>query len=506
MKKTIKLDRRAVFAAALGLGLFAAYQEPVSFGQSVYSVQPYNYGTVANTEYASVTPIVEYADEAQGVATTDATDAGQLINTGDPIRDFQAQLEALQKKTEKLQLDFESEKKKNEKKEKFNLPFNTKIGGQLRVDGVYVSENDEAKSNFGDVENSLGVRDLRVTFGGSSYGNLQYAVAFCVNNTITFQDVWLRAKDTGFGTLTVGNFYVESGMESLETNWDRVYAMTDEGAAMFRLGRRLGFSTQLYGAEKQSRAFFAIFTPQNLATSPHRINHLDNLGVILNTRLTAAPILIDDEDGYTREVFHVGGSYFWLHPATGGKLNLQTTGLGWAGTEPKFLSGSVALDGKSYSLSTVEAAYQHEGFATTAEGYFCSIEDGGDAYGTTIATRWLLTPGVTRRYNRDEGRFGMVKMPDEQVFLDVSRREIGRNFGALEALAKWEWVEANNLKEVKGATYGQVHRVVAGANWFWNEQVFWTFNWEHAFVNAHKADAPVKGEFDTLILQGSLKF
>ncbi len=458
---------------------------------------------VSETSEVVLTPVME-----EGSESAPPPSVGEGADSGDALANFERQLASLQARMEQMQVDFAEEKTKNaKKKDKFNLPFNTKVGGQLRLDGVYISQDEDALANFGDVGNSLGVRDLRLTFGGSSYGNLQYAVAFTVNNTITFQDVWLRASDTRyFGDITVGNFYVESGMESVETNWDRVYAMTDEGAAMFRLGRRLGVSSQLFGSDKRSRAFFAIFTASNLATQPHRINNQDNPGVVLNARLTAAPILQEDEDGYTREVFHVGGSYFWLSPAKGANLNLQTTGLGWASSNPRFLSGAIPLNDGAYSVTNIEAAYQHEGFAITGEGYFCSIANFGDSYGTTIATRWLLTRGVTRRYNRQDARFGMVKMPDDMIFLDIKNRMIGGGLGAFEALAKWEWVEANNLKAVSDATYGSVNRVVTGANWFWNEQVYWTFNWEHAFVDAKRNGSDQKGEFDTIIVQGSLKF
>ena len=488
--------------ARLSLGVLVVALTSPSFGQTVapFSYAQYSASAPYAAAYDSQTLDEDFFTEAE-------VEPSELVETGDPVKDLELRLDRLQKKTEKLELDLDAEKKKNEKKEKPSFPFNTKIGGQLRVDGVYISQNDEATRNFGDVENSLGVRDLRLTFGGTGYKTLQYAVAFTVNNNPTFQDVWLRAKDTRyFGDLTVGNFYVESGMESAETNWDRVYAMVDEGAAMFRLNRRLGVSSQLFNADKSARAFFAIFTASNLATAPHRVNNLDNPGVVLNTRLTAAPILVDDADGYTREVLHFGGSYFWLSPAKGANLNLSTTGLGWTGANPRFLSCAIPLNDDAYSLANVEIAYQREGFATTAEGYFCSVDEGGDAYGATLSARWMLTPGVTRTYVRQDARFGSVKMPESTLFFDAKNREIGRNLGALEAVAKWEWVEANDFKEIKDATYGQVNRSVLGANWFWSEQINWTFNWEHAFVNARKNDAPVKGEFDTLVVQGSLKF
>lgn len=97
-------------------------------------------------------------------------------------------------------------------------------------------------------------------------------------------------------------------------------------------------------------------------------------------------------------------------------------------------------------------------------------------------------------------------MSEDALFLDVENRTVGSHLGAWEALVKWEWLEANDLKKLSEATYGNVNRSVVAANWFWNEQVVWSLGWEHAFVNSMKTTgSTAKGGFDTLILQGFFK-
>jgi hypothetical protein len=51
-----------------------------------------------------------------------------------------------------------------------------------------------------------------------------------------------------------------------------------------------------------------------------------------------------------------------------------------------------------------------------------------------------------------------------------------------------------------------VHRGVMGFNWFMNHQAFIAFNWEHAFVNAHKNNKRAKADYDTFITQLTFKF
>ncbi|MDO5308749.1 MAG: hypothetical protein Q4G03_04585 [Planctomycetia bacterium] len=461
----------------------------------------------ATTEspYASHSDVFLSDVEITAVQATNDEDAGAV--SSDPLENLQRQLEELQKTTESLQKSFDDEKAKNAKKNTPGSAFNTKIAGQARADAVFVSQDDVSRENLGDAENTIGYRDIRLVASGSGHGVFEYACGFKYTGNVTLLDVWLRVKDTKyFGDLAFGHYFVELGMESVEANYDRVFAMLDENSTSFCPGRRLGISATYFDQDRQSRAFFGAFAANSLSTSPHRINN-DDPGLILNTRLTSAPILVEDDNGFVQEVLHFGGSYMWVSPTDTNSWNFNSQGLGWSGTNPYFLTGKVPLDGRSYSVANLETAWQRGGFAATAEGYFSSVSDGGgNAYGTSIATRWMLTPGCTRSYVKQTARFGTVKMSDDALFVDYRNRIIGQNFGAWEAVAKWQWTEAEDLKNFDG-TAGQVNRLTTGFNWFWNEQTFWTFNWEHAFVNSAKSGkAKEKMDFDTLVVQGSIRF
>lgn len=446
------------------------------------------------------------AEFTQEVAVVERIE--DLLNADDdPLVNFQRQLDELQAQTNSLKAELEESKKKSDKSISFNSPFSVKIGGQVRFDGVLASQDEESKEYVGNVRNSFGVHDVRLTFEGTGHENLQYRLFVVVNKNISFQDAYIRAKNTRIGDITFGNFFVESGMESIDTNADRPFANIDENASLFGLRRRFGVATRIFGAEKKSRAHFGVYLPKNLATNPHRVSY-DGPGLVLNTRLTSTPILVEDEEGFTREILHFGGSYYWVHTGSNTNLDLSVAGLRWQSDSPSFVEATIPMNGRAYSMTNVETAYQREGFGTNAEGYLMSIEDNGQVFGTTVSARWILTPGCTRTYKKEDARFGSVKMSDDALFLNYKDRTVGQNLGAWEALAKWEWTEVNNVKSIANATYGNVHRSVLGCNWFWNEQTSWTFAWEHAFVDATKTVNLEKGNYgvDTLVLQGYFKF
>ena len=96
-----------------------------------------------------------------------------LLNADDdPLVNFQRQLDELQAQTNSLKEELEEAKKKNDKSISFKSPFSVKVGGQVRFDGVLTSQDEESKEYMGNVRNSFGVHDVRLTFEGTGYENL----------------------------------------------------------------------------------------------------------------------------------------------------------------------------------------------------------------------------------------------------------------------------------------------------------------------------------------------
>lgn len=464
------------------------------------SDEDYDDGWVADETVAT--------DRAETVATVHHS--GVLTGGIPELEELQNQIAELQKTSEELRADLAAEQKKNEKKDpKISDPFTMKLSGHVSMDAVTIGKDDVAEDMYGNTKNSVGMRDVRFTMKGSGHGVLEYAMGIGVNDKINLKDVYLRVKDTPFlGDVTVGHYFVESGMESVEATFDRVFASIDEGLRTFGQFRRLGVSSVRYGADQRTRAFLGVFAAPSIANSPHMVINNDP-GFILNSRFTTVPICEVDDDGFTREVFHLGASFYWLIPGGEDKLRLCTRGEMWTGDNPYFLDGSIPLVDTSFSVTQAEIAYQFGETALTAEGYMCNVYDGGGtAWGTTVVARRFLTPHCSRTYLKNSGRFGSITMPEEYVFLNCRDRAVGRHWGALETVAKWEWTELNNLQKVSNSTYGSVNRLVTGFNWFWNAQTFLTFNWERAYVHAHKAESGKHADsvFDTMIAQMTFRF
>ena len=438
-------------------------------------------------------------DEKEASEKADGVFTGSLPETAD-----------LQRQLDELREEFKAEQKKNKKSDKLTDAYNVKFGGFLGVGSALISQEEGARDFFGDCDNVFDIHDLRFTAKGTGHGNLQFAAGVGFQDSIKLYDNYVRFKDSGiFGDVTIGHFYVESGMESIEPAFEPVFICTDENSSFFRMNRRLGVSSVIRNEDKTARAFFGIFAAPSVQTWSNR-SFNDDPGIILNTRLTAAPILCEDADGFTHDVFHVGGSFYWLGCTDdGSRLNLRTRGLNWTGTNPYFISGIISLQDRSYFVTQAETAYQHDGFGLSAEGFASSISDGGGgAYGANVSARWCVTPGCMRSYNRDDARFTTMKMPEEAIFVNnLLRASKGGGYGALEAVAKWDYVETTdvNFTTLPGLT-GQVNRMVFGFNWWWNPQTSVAVNWEHAFVDSQIAGRKAKSEFDTCAMQIGVKF
>ena len=503
-----RITRYAALAAVLGTFSFGA------------SARGENLGFTADS--AAPSPIMLYDVDAGDAPVSDAassavaSDAGaveeEAIDADAAILELRRQIETMREETSDLKARLDKAEKKPDGKGKTDK-FTTKFGGQFKFDGAVVSQDDDARAGFGEARNSVGVRDIRVTASGSGYGRYQYSFGMSIHDHITLRHAYFRVKDTPlFGDITVGHFFVESGMESVQTNYERYFGTVDEDESFFRIGRRLGAASTIFGQDKRSRLFLGLFASASIESAPERLNG-EHCGTILNARYTTLPIYVEDSEGFAREVLHLGGSCYIVDPASTAPLVSRTRGLGWTGTNPYFISGLEALNGSNYTVGAIEAAYQKEGFNIMGEGYLRSIDGRGNAYGATLTMLCMLTPNASRTYNKQDGRFGGIKMAEDQLFLDYCNRQVGRNWGAWEAVAKWEWTQANDVKDCEcdisraaPPIYGTVNRMVLGMNWFWNESMNWAFNWEHAFVDSHQMGKDLKGDFDTMLIQTSIKF
>ncbi len=454
---------------------------------------------------------VAAATEENGADDGESSDSVEFAASTDEMAALRAELAALREETAALKIDFEAAQTKAKegaaKKKDPNAPFDLRFSGRAVADATLTSADAEFNDFYGETSNAWRLRDVNLMMRGSGYGNLEYAFCFAVAEKLKIYDFYLRCNDTRyFGDVRIGQFHVESGIESMTILYDTPYAVVDENASIFRLSRRLGVGSTRHSSDERLRLFTGAFIPKSFNGEPYGTLD-DNPGLVLNARLSGTPIYEENADGLLDELLHLGGSYYWVAPGSDDSTQrFRTRGLAWSFSSPYFLDGTISLADRSYSVSEIEAAWQRKGFAATADGFIKSVEDGGNAFGTTVGARWMLTSDCAWGYSKDMGRFSSPKIAEEARFVNTKERVVGGNWGAWEVLGKWGWTEANDLRESAGATFGTVNRLTTGVNWYWNEKTMWTLNWERAFVDAQRGSEQVDSAVDSLILQAAVKF
>lgn len=422
----------------------------------------------------------------------------------DSLGAMRVALQTMQSEMDDLKKDLGKKQNKPDTSNKFSC----KLGGMLFMDALTVDQSDENRAFYDDdINNQFMVRDVRLSAKGEGYGFLEYECTIGVNrNDINFKDMRLVAKKTPlFGDLTFGYFKVESNMGYVASIYDETFTEFDANTYAFRAARRLGIGSTHYNADQSARLFLGVFTGRDFEKE-RSVVYADDAGVILNARATAVPIYAESCDGRLCELWHIGAAYYWNRPED--KVNLRVRPSGWAYQMPYLLNGQLPLADKSYSVAEFESAWQKGGFAIQGEGFFGFYEGYDNAYGVSLITRYMLTPGAYRSYNKNRGAFGGVAVPENLRFVDYGNCRVLDGFGAWEIACQWSYTDFDNLKALgENAIYGTANEIMTALNWYWNPQTRLGFNWIHSMPNAGGAQKiGESGDCDTLIAQLRIRF
>lgn len=455
----------------------------------------------------------QYAEEAlpEPPIGGDSSAPDTVSNSPEAEADAPADsLEAMKTALDAMQSDMDDLKKELKKKQ--NKPdtsdkFSCKLGGMLFMDALMVGQSAENEAFYGDIDNDFMIRDVRLTAKGEGYGFLEYECTVGLNrNDINFKDMRLTAKSMPlFGDLTFGYFKVESNMDYVSSIYEKTFADFDTNTYAFRLARRLGIGSTHYNADKSARLFLGVFTGRDFEKERSDACY-DDAGIILNARATALPVYIESCDGRLCELWHVGAAYYWDKPEK--NVNLRARPTGWTYQMPYLLEGSLPLADESYSLAEFETAWQKGGFAIQGEGFFGFYDSFDNAYGVSLQTRYMLTEGAYRSYDKNRGAFGAVVVPENLRFVDYENCRCLEGFGAWEVACQWSYTDFNNLQPLGGNTvYGTMNEIATGVNWYWNPQTRLSFDWIHSMPDAGKGEYKGEsGDCDTLLAQLRIRF
>ena len=378
--------------------------------------------------------------------------------------------------------------------------FSAKAGGFLEWDSVTVDQSLENKGRYGDIDNDFACRDLRLWIKGDGYDNLSYEVCLGYTGSLSFKNVMLTAKNLPvLGTGRIGYFKVESGLNYASNVYDNTFVDWESLDRTFQVGRRLGVASIHYNEDKSLRFFTGAYTGHNLAIGDGKYanENNDNVGIILNTRLTAVPIYSEGAGGELSEVLHLGAGFRWVDPGHDSKTganrrtSLRAAPVDWLSDMTPLLAGSI--DTNSYTVTNIEAAWQKGRFGIIGEGHIGTYNNYDNAYGVSTTARFLLTPGAYQKYSKEGGCFAGIAVPSNMRFVDCKNWTYLEGGGVWEIAGQWGWTDLDMLRGASiPAVYGRMNQYTVALNWYWNPQTRWGVNWIYA-----KPDSGAEGADET---------
>jgi phosphate-selective porin len=367
--------------------------------------------------------------------------------------------------------------------------FSAQVGGMLEIETITIDQNEANRNLYGDINNDYGFRDIRLWVKGNGYGTLGYNVTLGFTGQLSFKNVMVKAKDLPIlNEAYVGHFDIEMGMNYLLSTYDYTFVEQDTANGTFSFGRRIGVGSVHYGENRNIRWYTGVYTgrPILIGEGKHANENDDNVGILLNTRLTSVPIYREDACGHLTDVLHFGVAFCWSSPGkdaeTGAnrKTTLQAQPLDWFSDMSPLLYGE--LDADNYSVTGIEAAWQRNRVGLTGEGFIGSYEGYENAYGVSATGRALLTPGAYQEYNKDGGYFSGINIPETMRFVDYGTGRCLEGWGAWELVGSWGWIDLDTLRAVQDndVFYGRMNQYTLALNWYWNPQTRWGINWIYA--------------------------
>ncbi len=431
-----------------------------------------------------------YAEQA---AETAGDEQSGVISTDDPIAEnlsAEERLDQLQQEIAKMQeqLALKQDKPAPSKK------FQSKIGGLLIMDAITVDQSDSNRSTYGDVPNMFPIREARLGVKGTGYDYINYEATFAFQTSDSqrstgslFKNILVGVKDVPFfQSVKVGHFKVETCMSERDFLINAPTISYFSGNTMsFSPHRRFGVgSTRLY-ADKKLRIYNGIYSGRGFNDGACVLD--DAPGYILDARVTMVPLSCEDACGNLREILHLGGSAYWYFSGNEkNTLRMRARPTSWTGGMTYLLNSAIPLE-KGYNVCEGEAAWQRGQFGIISETFVANIRNHGTSWGSTLATRYFLRPGNYRTYSYDGGGFAAPHLVSNLGKSENNTGVLPDTFGELELVGVYAYTNMDNLKNVSGATFGELHEAIFGVNWWWSPDLRWSAAYTQAYVNSAKS-------------------
>ena len=500
------LRRLSVFALIAGIVLSSGGVRAAnsSIRQAAAAQAPFSEADIQPENQPSTTAGFELESAPLSPALTENAEPSEQADLRLKIDELRTEIDALQTEIKRKQ-DVPDTRKK----------FSARVGGMLEIETVAIDQSDANQAIYGDIDNDYGFRDVRVWVKGEGYENLSYNVTLGFTGRLTFKNVMLTAEDLPvLGKASIGHFDVEMGMGYLESTYDYTLVEEDTINTAFSFGRRLGVGSVHYGADQNIRLFTGVYTgkPLSIGDGKSANENSDNVGILLNTRLTAVPVYRETSDGALEEVLHLGGAFCWVDPGKDSRTGLrrpttlQAQPTCWLSDMPALFHGEIVTD--HYSITGIETAWQRRRFGLIGEGFIGNYKGYDNAYGVAATGRFLLTPGAYQKYDKSGGYFAGINIPENMRFVDHENHTCLEGWGAWELIGQWSWIDMDTLRGAPAADfYGRMHQYTVAVNWYWNPQVRWGINWIYAKpISGFAGNDETASSLNTLACQARFTF
>jgi len=343
-----------------------------------------------------------------------------------------------------------------------------------------------------DTQNWFGFREARLTMTGTGYDFLDYKfeIGFEKDRTYnaSFKDIYLGIQHVPLlEYVRIGNQYVEeAGSEVCTGTTNYTFMEIPAPVGQHFMVRRLGISSRHLFADDRVRMFFGVYDATNISdTHYHKAN---SQGIVLNTRLTVAPVFCQDG----RKLFLYGAYYNFVDSSQSRSLTFCRPG-GW----DLYTSHNL---GDFYS-----DRYQKAGFEVVCQtGRFCvqtdlflhhysDVNNGSGVsignqtnYGGFAMARLFLTQNDYRKYNLKSAYWDGVDISRPYRFGKQGDINWPSGYGAWEAAAMYGFYDTfTSLTNADNRMTN--HQIGAALNWYWNPSVKWAVNYIHNLTDARFA-------------------
>ncbi|MFV1967708.1 MAG: OprO/OprP family phosphate-selective porin [Pirellulaceae bacterium] len=391
-------------------------------------------------------------------------------------------------------------------------------GGRMYGDyATFADQNAASLGRFGDIDNYVEFRSLRLFVEGEGYGiyDYKFQVEFEPDREpdrglvdapgVAIKDMYFGIHEVPYaGYVRFGHYKAPFSLEEM-THGNDITFMERSLQNIFAPSREVGISSFNSSANQNWTWAGGVFVDSLSETTYEVIN--DNIGTSFVGRATWTPYY--DEPSNGRYLMHVGlnGRY------TDDRDDVMRFRATPEVNEGPFFIDTGNISGDWWTAVGPEAAIVWGPFSIQAEYTAVQVDDAvagttRDFHGAYVYGSWFLT-GESRSYDRGSGVFGRVN-PYTNFWIV---RGAGVGTGAIELAARWSYLDLSGvgynpavrqLPDTQGAGSGSMNDVTLGVNWYWNPHTRWMFNYIHTW-NEYDSGEP-NPENDIVAVRGQIDF